>query len=122
MVSTLALCRVAPVSELAGVCFSPDGSILFVNIYGAGKTLQAIVELITMFPRPALATGKHVTPRARLTLLSLPKANGADGRIEPIDARDRFTLPNGLVAQVLTIDGVMDPDTDAPYSVSVWVG
>jgi hypothetical protein len=39
LVSTLALSRVTPMTELAGVCFSPDGSILFVNIYGAGMTL-----------------------------------------------------------------------------------
>ncbi|HVJ20614.1 MAG TPA: alkaline phosphatase PhoX, partial [Polyangiaceae bacterium] len=38
VVSTFALNRVTPVSELAGVCFSPDGTILFLNIY-SGKTL-----------------------------------------------------------------------------------
>lgn len=90
--------------------------------YDNAQKLQAIVELQTMVPRPALATGKHVTPRARLTLLSLPKANGSDGRIEPIDSRDRFTLPDGTVAQVLSIAGVVDPLTDAPYSVELWVG
>jgi secreted PhoX family phosphatase len=26
-------------TELAGACFSPDGSILFVNVYSPGKTL-----------------------------------------------------------------------------------
>jgi secreted PhoX family phosphatase len=29
---------VAPTSELAGVCFSPDGSTMFVNVYGPGTT------------------------------------------------------------------------------------
>jgi secreted PhoX family phosphatase len=33
----LALCRVD--TELAGACFSPDGGILFVNIYSPAKTL-----------------------------------------------------------------------------------
>ena len=33
----LGLCRVQ--SELAGACFSPDGEVLFVNIYGPTKTL-----------------------------------------------------------------------------------
>jgi len=30
---------VAPTSELAGVCFSPDGSTMFVNVYSPGMTL-----------------------------------------------------------------------------------
>ena len=90
--------------------------------YGPSKKLEAIVELQTLMPRPALATGKHVTPRAKLTLLSLPKAHGAAERIEPIDARDRFTLTDGMVCQILSISGVVDPETDAPYSAEIWVG
>ncbi len=90
--------------------------------YATPKTLEAIVELQTLMPRPALATGKHVTPRAKVLLLSLPKAHGAADRTEPIDARDRFVLPDGTVCHILSISGVVDPLTDAPYAVELWVG
>jgi hypothetical protein len=35
-------------SELAGLCFSPDGRSMFVNVYGAGVT----VAVTGPFPRP----------------------------------------------------------------------
>jgi uncharacterized protein len=34
-----ALARLNADTELAGACFSPDGSTLFVNVYHEGKTL-----------------------------------------------------------------------------------
>ena len=39
---TLAGSKIRGQSELAGVCFSPDGSTLFVNIYNPGATLAII--------------------------------------------------------------------------------
>jgi hypothetical protein len=91
-------------------------------LYAGPKTLEAVVELATQPPRLSLATNKQVTPRARVTLLSMPSANGAEGRTEPIDSRDRFTLPDGQVGNVLAISGVFDPVTNAQYSVEMWIG
>jgi len=44
--------------------------------------------------------------------------------LEPvsIDARDRLTLSDGTTAAILSVSGVMDPSTDAPYYAEVMVG
>jgi hypothetical protein len=50
-------------------------------------------------------------------------AQGADGRQEPVDTRDRITLPNGRTARIIEVRGAaIDPTTNLPYMVEVVLG
>ena len=66
--------------------------------------------------------GEVVMTRARVLFLAPLTPQGADGRIEPIDSRDRLTLPDGTTGPILDVEGLMDPTTDAPYYAAVWLG
>jgi len=44
--------------------------------------------------------------------------------VEPLslDLRDRLTLSDGTTGRILAAEGVMDPSTDVPYALEVWMG
>jgi len=67
-------------------------------------------------------TGTTVVSRAKLTLLEPVSPNGASGRREPVDPRDRFLLPDGTDGPVVDVAGLMDPSSSAPYLFQVWIG
>jgi hypothetical protein len=66
--------------------------------------------------------GAEVLQIATVTIIGPVAANGADERREPVDPRDRITLPNGFSGPILDVGGVVDPDTGSPYSVQVILG
>jgi len=78
--------------------------------YSAGVTRYPIVERKQRLIRTN--TGQETLSTHRLLFL------------EPvsIDTRDRFTLSDSTTARILTVSGVMDPSTDAPYYAEVWLG
>lgn len=88
--------------------------------YASGKTRKAIVERTQRMIRTT--GGNDVLSRARITFLDIIKANGATGRTEPIDPRDRFTLPDGTTGPVLDVIGVIDPSTERPFAHEVLLG
>ena len=93
--------------------------------YASGVTRSAIVEWTGASGRPMLVrstTGQDVVVRARVTFLRPIKANGSDNRVEPIDPRDRLTLPDGSIGPILSIGSPLDPSTDAPFFLEVLVG
>ena len=71
-----------------------------------------------------------IRSRAKIDIIRPIAANGAVGRIEPIDVRDKFTLPNGYTGPILTVGGptelnrtgLVDPSTLAPYIYEVILG
>lgn len=66
--------------------------------------------------------GQVVTTKARISFLAPVPPHGAAGRQEPIDPRDRFTLPSGLSGQAIEVPGVLvDPTTGHPYVSTVWL-
>lgn len=82
--------------------------------YAAGVSRDAIVEYNPAIQR--LLTGQIVTATARVLFLRPIAANGASGRREPLDPRDRFTLPDGRQPPVLSVDGgLVDPSTGRSY-------
>lgn len=85
--------------------------------FAPGVPLQAIVEQGPLPFRNAL--GETIVVRAVLHILEPVEANGAAQREEPIDPRDRITLPNGVVGAPIrgtaTIGDLVDPVTGAPY-------
>jgi hypothetical protein len=69
-----------------------------------------------------LGVGQEIFPKASLTILSPLTANGALGRHEPIDPRDKFILPNGSTGPILDVKGMIDPKTKLPYLHEVTLG
>src|SRR5262245_41525455 len=68
------------------------------------------------------ADGQVVTTKARLSFLRPITPGGWPGRQEPVDPRDEFTLPSGLIARSVEIPGVLvDPQTNHPYVSTVWL-
>ena len=65
---------------------------------------------------------EQVMQSASVMFLDVIAANGATGRREPVDPRDKITLPDGYTGPIVNIKGPVDPDTDAPYFVEVGLG
>lgn len=93
--------------------------------FAAGVARPALIEM-----EPALGAsgairspqGEVLAVRAKLTFLGPITGNGAANRTEPIDKRDRFTLPDGTTGPVLQVAGMIDPNTDKPYLTEVLLG
>jgi len=66
--------------------------------------------------------GQAITTKARIAFLEEVPHNGAPDRKEPIDPRDRITLPSGLTGHLAELPGVMvNPTTGQPYVRVVWI-
>lgn len=59
--------------------------------------------------------GRELTSQHQLLSLDPIQPNGAEGRREPIDERDRLTLPDGTVAPILSIEGLSDAGTPISF-------
>lgn len=68
------------------------------------------------------STGRVIQSQALVTIIGPVVANGAAGRLEPIDPRDKIVLPNGQTGPIIDIEGIVDPDTNRPYMFQVWIG
>ena len=91
------------------------------STYASGVSIKALVE---MGPKPfRTSNGDTILAAAVVSILQPVTANGATGRQEPIDPRDRITLPNSEVAApIMSAAGFMDPSTNSPYFYTVALG
>lgn len=48
--------------------------------------------------------------------------NGTSGRVEPIDMRDLFTLPDGSEYPIVEVAAIRDAETTKPYFAEIWLG
>jgi len=85
--------------------------------YAAPAVYPALVELSRN--RVVGADGQVLFTRYSVTFLQPLPANGAEGRQEPIDPRDKLVLPNGEKVDVIDIKGFIDADTGAPFMSEV---
>jgi len=90
------------------------------STYAAAVPLTALVETRQQHRR--LPDGREIVFNHLITILQPVAANGATGRKEPIDSRDRITLPNGETGPIISADGFLDPDTNASYFHQVALG
>jgi len=90
------------------------------STYAAKVPLSAVVEEEQRLIRQD--TGDDVMSKTKVTILQPVTANGATGRREPIDPRDRIILSNGVTGPILDAKGLIDPSTNAPYMFEVWLG
>lgn len=88
--------------------------------YAAGVNRSALIEQKQRLHRAG--NGREVVTKAKITILRPVAPNGAAGRTEPIDARDRFTLPDGSTGPIVDIEGFTDAGTGLPYFAEVWLG
>jgi hypothetical protein len=88
--------------------------------YDDPVTLMAVVTMRQV--QRKLPDGREVVHRATLMFTQPVAANGAEGRREPIDPRDRITLPSGFAGVIIDVRGPVDPSTDAPYVLRVELG
>lgn len=78
--------------------------------YATAVSRQAVVELTE---KPVRTLEGH--ERLSIARITFP-------RPVAIDLRDRFTLPDGRTAPILTLAGVADPSTGARYATEVALG
>lgn len=82
--------------------------------YATGVSYDALVEHKQRLVRDF--NGNEVTSATRLTVLQPIAANGdADRLREPIDPRDKITLPDGTTHTALAEEGLVDPSTGKPF-------
>lgn len=68
------------------------------------------------------ATGRVIQTQAKLTILEPIPVNNTAGRINPIDNRDKVVLPDGSTGPVYRPEGLINPDTNAPFLIELWIG
>jgi hypothetical protein len=88
--------------------------------YAAPVTVQALVE----FKQELVVdyAGNEVVSMHTVNILEPIAGNGAEGRTEPLDPRDIFTLPDGSSAKMATSETLINPVTDAGYYHVVKLG
>ena len=86
--------------------------------YAAGVTIPALVDESSQAFRSA--AGETLTVKAVIYIHRPIAANGSDDREEPLDPRDRITLPRGTVGTPIQgAGGFVDPSTGKPYMYTV---
>ena len=89
-------------------------------LFGTPYNRQALVERVSRLVRDE--DDNEVMSQTKVTLLGPVDPHGAGNRREPIDPRDRITLPGNITGPILSVNGLIDPNTDAPYLYEVWLG
>lgn len=91
------------------------------STYASSVNFKAVVDY-TRKQRWS-ADGRTIVGVATLTVLTPVTPNGAAGRREPIDPRDRITLPDGMKVVILETPGaVLDPPAGRPFIHEIFVG
>jgi hypothetical protein len=80
---------------------------------------MAIVDTTT---KQRVVKGQWINIAGTLTFLGDVSPNGAPGREEPIDTRDRVTLADGTRWPIVSSGGFNDPGTGRPLAPEVWLG
>lgn len=87
--------------------------------YAPSIAVMAIVELKQKIIRTPV--GEEVMSSHAITILRPLDPQGALGRHEPIDTRDRITLSDGTTGPILNVEGFQDSKTQNTYFSQVWL-
>jgi hypothetical protein len=68
------------------------------------------------------ADSRELVSTSQLTIIGPVGENGAEGRREPIDSRDKIVFFSGESGKILNINGLDDPSTGRPYMYEVSLG
>lgn len=88
--------------------------------YAAGVARSGVLEQKQVWVKTP--TGNHIETRPTFLILEPISDNGALTRREPIDPRDRFTLPDGTKAFAVDVEFIVDPSTGDPYAYQITLG
>jgi hypothetical protein len=88
--------------------------------YAAAVSLPALIERKSKLVIDK--EGREVRSEHTITLLRPIPSNGAAGREEPIDPRDKFTIPDGTTGIVAAVETLVNPNTGAGYYQIVSLG
>lgn len=88
-------------------------------VYGTAQLLPAIVVDSQRGFRDAV--GEVVQSHTRISFLRPVPPNGAAGRREPIDPRDRLTTPDGTTGKIAGVGGMVDRGTGRPFFSEAWL-
>lgn len=89
-------------------------------IYATAVSRAALVQ--QRRPQGQRVEGQPITHRAIISFLGPLPAVGIPGRREPVDPRDRFTLPDGTTGPVTDVQSMAGPDSLLPYLTVVYLG
>jgi hypothetical protein len=89
-------------------------------VYAVAIERQAIVDFKQRLMRSF--AGAEVLQTASVMFLEPIDSNGAEGRREPIDPRDKIVLPNGHTGVIIDVKGFVDVSTDHPFYYEVALG
>lgn len=90
------------------------------STFASAVTFPALVERKQKMIRTS--TGEQALSTHSVLFIGPVDDNGADGRQEPIDPRDKITLPDGTTGKIVGVETVVDPATGAGYYQQVWMG
>jgi hypothetical protein len=69
-----------------------------------------------------LSDGRVVQIEATLTFLEVIPPNGSAHRVEPVDPKDTFILPDGSSGSIIDTEGLHDPGAARPFVLQVFLG
>lgn len=116
--ATQALGLLEPVTHEAWIGHKPGGYAE--PDFAVPVTRLALVQEGTNQQRTP--EGKEITVRACISFLDPIPANGAVGRREPVDPRDRITLRSGLTGPIVDAPGsVIDTETGRRVISVFWL-
>lgn len=69
-----------------------------------------------------MADGRFMSVKAKITFLEDIPANGAEGRVEPIDNRDKIVLADGTTGPIVEVKGLRDPGRANAFLLEVFLG
>lgn len=89
-------------------------------VYADPTDILAIVEIVNR--QQYSSSGKLMLIVASITIPRPLSPNGAPGRKEPIDPRDKIVLPDGTTQPIIAAEGVLDSATSRPFMTEVLLG
>lgn len=88
--------------------------------YGSPVTLAGVVDRTF---RMITSNGQQIAIAATITVVGDISPNGAAGRREPIDPRDKIVLSDGFTGPIIDAPGsVVDPGTGRGFIHSIMLG
>jgi len=106
------------VTHLAWIGQSADG--YGTPIFAGGVKRLAIVD---QQQRPRLTSaGEEIFIVGYVCFVRPLPPNGATGRVEPVDRRDRIVLPDGSSGPIVDVNSFLDPATGRGYITEIWIG
>lgn len=88
--------------------------------YATGLPYEAFVEYRRELDR--VVGAEEIIQLASVMILEPIPDTVATGRQNPLDPRDRITLPDGRTGPILEFKGVSDPSTTKPYFFEIVLG